>query len=138
MYSVALYRNESVYLTGGEGCSSRYVSILSIRCNEWQNAPKMKKGRCQHASLCLGNHVYVFGGKENRGSIESLKIGLGETWKEICGHSELTRRERVAVTATGPETIAIFGGRRDNESELKNGYELNTSTNEVRPILGMD
>ena len=74
---MAVYENRHVYLTGGMDYANDKVSIYDAVMDQWNDAAPLKRGREYHASVCQGQHVYVFGGQQNDGSIETAHVGLG-------------------------------------------------------------
>ena len=57
-FAVALYKDELVYLTGGEAevndPDPRQTSIYNIRSDEWKDGPPLNHGRRGHSSICVG------------------------------------------------------------------------------------
>ena len=62
-FSVAVYGQSVVYLTGGKNAASntKLVAVYDVVRDEWSEGPRLNHGRWSHTSTCLGSRVYVFG-----------------------------------------------------------------------------
>ena len=136
-FSVALFKDRLIHLSGGFDKASKQVAVYDIELKKWSSAPSMNHGRNRHASCCLGKNIYVFGGHNNHGSIEALSRPEKEAkreWKVIVTNNQLTRRHTAAVAVLNPTTIAVFGGK---DSQFCNdGYKFDTEQKSVAGILG--
>ena len=92
-----MYKDMRVYLTGGFEAEAKKVHYLNLIHFSWHDAPSLNDGRNGHGSICQSKNLHVFGGCDNRGSIESLEIGEGHSWQIICEPTTHTRRENPAV-----------------------------------------
>ena len=72
-----------MYLTGGHGDDSRLVSIYSVEENAWKDGECLNHPRYQHASICLGERVFVIGGLFAESCIESVYAESRQSWSII-------------------------------------------------------
>ena len=114
--------------------SAHRVSYFEILTCTWHDAPPLKEGRFSHRSISVGDRIYQLGGYTNYGSIESLKVGKGHTWKIIHEPTGLTCRSDAAVVVLKDHIIAVFGGVRDG-NRLNDGFLFDTEKKSVDPIL---
>ena len=65
--SVAIYRDQGIYVTGGDSYSRRNMKIVmrySIKNDKWDvKLPSMNEGRSCHGSCFMRNQLYCFGGR---------------------------------------------------------------------------
>ena len=73
-FAVTMYKERKVYMTGGSG-SIKALSIFDADRNEWEQGPDLNHGRYGHSSTSIAGHVVVFGGFQNDGNIEALRVG---------------------------------------------------------------
>lgn len=104
----------NIYLSGGTNNPKSLLKFESER-NEWVvSSGQLKKGRCQHSMVALGNAVYCLGGNNTRlpknnqtmGSIEEYHIP-SQKWKTV---GEFTHPVHSAAAAVCGEQILLFGG----------------------------
>ena len=91
-FSIANYKNRLIYLTGG--MTNKLVRVDAVHVFDvikfgWVTAPKMTKARWRHSSCSLGEYIYVFGGLDSNGAIESLEVKVGCNWVQICEQSPI-------------------------------------------------
>ena len=79
--------------------------------------------------------MYVFGGKNNEGSIETIFVGVDMPWTIICESSQVVNRFSAAITVVSPQKIALFGGFKDG-IRAKDGYVFDIGQSSVKSILG--
>ena len=103
--------------------------------NNLVKAPEMNEGRENHGSVCLGEYVYVFGGQENAGAVESLHVKHGKAWYIISRPTQMMHRGGIAVAIIEEHLIAVYGGFTEL-TELNDGYMFDTNRNTFEPILG--
>ena len=133
-FAVANYKDLLVYLTGSSGEVGKFCQIYDIIENSWKDGPALCHARYNHASMCLGYNVYVFGGVKV-GSIETHRAGSEDGWKVLYQTTRLTNRFLPAIAVIRPNTIAIFGGYRDGYN-MKDGYIFDTKQKSVKPLQG--
>ena len=109
------------------------VRIFDFAKHIWTDGPPMNHGRSQHASICSGDSIYVFGGFMNSGSIEKLTIGQRQAWALIILPSQLTSRTNPMVCAHDRKTIIVYGGSRGQRG-LSDGYALDTEKKSVTAV----
>ena len=95
-FATAIYKKELVFLTGGTKSACTQASVYNISKNEWQAAPNMKFYRYKHASCCLGELVFVFGGYKVS-SVEALHVSCKAPWAQILEKCAITERALAAV-----------------------------------------
>lgn len=66
-----------VYFTGGFEKAAQSVDFFDIEKNKWHKASPLNQGRRAHGSISLGRHIYVFGGQQDPGTVESLLVSEG-------------------------------------------------------------
>ena len=139
-YAIADYKGHRVYLSGGDAKKmldeETEVDYFDLRSLQWHSASKLNEGRRFHSSVCLGEHIYVFGGWMNPGTVESLYVGDNLPWSIIHEPSTITKRRSPAVAVINSYTIAVCGGY--NGSYLNDGFVLDTQKNRISSILGSD
>lgn len=103
-----------LYLSGGSGNPKNLLKFESER-NEWvTNTGSLKKGRCNHAMVAVGNSLYCLAGKNTKlqkanqimGHIEEFYIP-GNRWRTV---GELPTPVHSCTSAVIGEEIFIFGG----------------------------
>lgn len=134
-FAICLHEKKDVYLTGGRDLAGRKVSIYKWHEREWTSAPDLNHPRYLHASCSLGSSVYVFGGANVQGSIESLQVGVSQAWTVfVVPNKLLSRRSDPAVTILDERSIVVFGGHRNNDY-LSDGFVLDPESNQGSQIM---
>ena len=116
------------------------VDYLDLHSFQWHKAPPLNEARYRHASIGLGEHIYVFGGNKS-GSTERLLVGQGQAWKVILQGSETTQRNNPAVAALNDHSIVVFGGSQEvslNQTYLNTGFVFDTKSCNLTQILGQE
>ena len=73
-FSAACYRREIIYTTGGRGrMGSNAVAKYDITLDNWSIHSVLKVPRQCHASCILGDTLYVIGGENKTGSLNSIE-----------------------------------------------------------------
>ena len=135
-FSVAIYKDELVFLTGGFLANKRAVSIYSIAQDRWAKGPSLNSERYQHSSVCSAQRVFVIGGPFMN-SIESLHAELQDRWCVIGVKLELLNlRSFPALAEINSNLIAVFGGLGNWGNNLSDGFLFYTNSNTLKPILG--
>lgn len=133
-FAVAVMQESKVILSGGLQDAGKKVSIYDLVLKVWKDAPPLNSGRSGHASCALGSRVYAFRGRSKLPQIEYLDVDTMAAWEIITLPNWLTMRYAETATVLSQNTIAVFGGF--NLSELKDGFVLNTETQEVKQLHG--
>lgn len=103
-----------IYLSGGTKNPKSLQKFESER-NEWVlSTAQLKKGRCQHSMVSVGNALFCLGGNNIRlptnsqtmGTIEEYQIGE-QRWKTVA---EFTHPVHSSAAAVSGEQILVFGG----------------------------
>ena len=111
-----MYLEQRIYLTGGLLEAQKSVSYYNIAGNRWEDAPDMNEGRHNHSSCVNGDRIFVLGGENNNGSVETYQID-GQSWSLIAAASELTKRFYAAAAALDRNNIIVWGGVQRSEDE---------------------
>ena len=61
-YAIATYREQKVYITGGQKGNQKLVSVFNLVKKQWSEAPSLNMATEHHASCFIGKKLYVFGG----------------------------------------------------------------------------
>ena len=136
-FTLVVYQDKRVYLSGGWDDATRKVDYFDIAKNEWRKAPPLNDGRACHASVSLGEYIYVLGGY-GTGSIESLRVSEGHRWQKVHEPTPLTRRMYPAAAILDDHTIAVYGGYNYKTGVLNDGFVLDKERKTVQKILGTD
>lgn len=112
-FAVCAYAYD-LYVSGGTSNPKNLLKFESER-NEWDtNKGQLKKGRCNHAMVAVGNSLYCLAGKNTKlqkanqtmGHIEEFYIP-GNRWRTV---GELPTPVHSCTSAVIGEQIFIFGG----------------------------
>ena len=60
-YSICLLNRVRLIATGGMGSTA--CAVFDVTMNKWQKMRNLRTTRYLHASVCVGRHLFVFGGK---------------------------------------------------------------------------
>ena len=74
---MAIIQDKSVILSGGyksNGDYSAKVYFFNIEANKWESLPKLNKNRSSHASLAVGQKVYVACGNDGSTLLNSVEF----------------------------------------------------------------
>ncbi|XP_033114956.1 kelch-like protein 24 [Anneissia japonica] len=128
----AVALGNDIYVTGIQGKTALY----KIRRNKWFESSAMIQSRQRHASVALGNYVYVIGGYDGRSRLSSVeRFNPKENkWEQVAPLSEALSSPAV-VTFQGK--IYVLGGALTGESASNKVrcYEPSTNTwTEVAPL----
>ena len=119
-FSVANYKNEAIYITGGDIANDRTTNSVVVfdlvTCTFHAGVP-MQKSRESHSSTSAGYMIAVFGGCDDDGrklsSIEILDIKAGNrspSW-QFMNVKAFTRREYPLTCPIGESKILVCGGQ---------------------------
>ena len=126
MPALCNFKNSHIFVSGGGSDGDKSVERYDIGRDTWQMMPSMNRGRKYHASVALGNHVYVICGFNSRAedrnrhhkSMERLNASQVDRgapqWQliQILQETFAVRQLFVAVAVSDTE-IAILGGKND-------------------------
>ena len=88
-------QDKSVILSGGEdldGARVAKVFSFNVGANKWEAEPELNQKRAKHASLAIGQKVYVACGKDGSSFLNSIEVmdlsesrgsSPGRSWKMI-------------------------------------------------------
>ena len=98
------------------------------------------QARYGHASIVLGDNLFAFGGMINEsdyvGSIEMLNLLTKLAWTVLIEHDEKVQRTSAAVAAISANKIIVYGGLLVDRYKTSNGYLLDVSNKQLKPVLG--
>ena len=118
-----------MYLSGGQNEAGKLVSYFDLVSHTWHDAPQLNEARLSHASICLGNSVYVFCGFKT-GSIEALKVGEGQRWQMIHRATAKLTRACPALAVLNDHCIVMYGG--SHNGWLNDGMVIDTKKMSVK------
>lgn len=130
-----------IFLSGGTDNPKNLLKFESER-NEWiTSSGQLKKGRCQHCMVAIGNSLFCIGGNNVKlpkssqimGSIEEFYIP-GQRWKTV---GELTNPVHSASAAVSGEQILIFGGTTKECKQLNSVQCFHVRTKESTVISNL-
>lgn len=119
----------SYYLTGGKNSIGAQKPVSVVRLDATTSKPalqaikSMNYGRYHHGSFydSVGNFVYVVGGNDGTGSLQSIEIYSvsNNTWA-FHSYALLEKREQMSVTAISSQLQKFFlAGGQDGTTALK-------------------
>ncbi len=110
-WSSACMTGDGIVITGGYDDSTKYCTQcwkLTLPILKWSALPDLNVARCQHATLCVGNQVYVLGGWNDRrlASVEYLDE-QNKSWQVTCDMPSVLNWH---TAVTHKHFIYVFGG----------------------------
>ncbi|XP_071964808.1 kelch-like protein 24 [Antedon mediterranea] len=107
----AVALGNDIYVTGMQGTTALYM----IRRNKWFESSAMIQSRQRHASVALGNYVYVIGGYDGRSRLSSVERfdPKENKWEKVAPLTEALSSP-AAVIFRG--NIYVLGGALTGES----------------------
>ena len=106
-----------IYVTGGYDMNDNSLDVTYIYdpdTDTWTTGPSLNYARSQHASVVIGDKIFVFGGWASGALVNAAEmLDLSETnpqWQILAG-SELTPARSAPSAAVFRNEIYMFGGR---------------------------
>jgi serine/threonine-protein kinase PknK len=111
---VAATIGDSIFVHGGSNSHEVLTSVerFDLRAGKWEAAPPAPSRRYGHAAAALGDHLYVFGGRDNSpqspfNSTERFDSRAGK-WETFTPMR--TRRGYLTAAAAAPDLLYVIGG----------------------------
>lgn len=108
MLTMEIWNEDSVLLVGGRNAQSFQKSIIlyNVKTGEWDlDFKKIPGALCSHASILLGDHLYLFGGV-GEGMLEDKIVRLDLVQKNSV-KARLSEFE-VEASENNPETLGLM------------------------------
>ena len=142
-FSLANYLKRFIIVTGGRigNRITKTALVFTIATCKFSEIVAMNKPREDHSSSTLGNSVFVFGGLNTNGpmnSIERLKIApdsivTAPKWDTIALDPGFAPRANPAVCAISSSKVLICGGSQQNKN-LSDIWVVNAKTRTMQKI----
>jgi DNA-binding CsgD family transcriptional regulator len=123
--------SDRIYVPGGftpEGQPTAVVEAYNLREQTWSEVASLPRPVSSYALTTYGGRIYLFGGKDDRGSIGATYIydPAQDLWSE--GKAMLTRRAYTAAATLGSRIYVIGGYDGQREQATCEAYRPDQDT----------